>query len=335
MDGAVGPDGQRDAIERSSAGTRKLLVEPVELHALLERMRLVLAHTLGVGVAVSVDAVSERPPMLADTGQLEVLLANLATKVRDAMPEGGTLTLSACLDTVPEGEHPAGLAPGRYVRLAVADARAAMNTARLARAAEPVVPTRMVGDGAGPGLKLARGFAEQSGGRLHIESLPGQGSTVTLWLPEAVAAPQEGTMTLGAGSPRILLVDDDPLVLEAIAGLLADFGYEVMPVEDGPSALGLFDSGEPVDLLVTDLTMPGMDGVAVIREMQRRRPGLPCVLLTAFFSEAAARAVNQEVSGHFIVLRKPVGGPELAERIAALLEGPARDSSVGKIAELP
>jgi CheY-like chemotaxis protein len=139
-------------------------------------------------------------------------------------------------------------------------------------------------------------------------------------------------MPLGANAPRILLVDDDALVRDVIAEELADLGYEVMHAEGGRSALGLLDSGEPVDLLITDLTMPGMDGVAVIREAQRRRPGLPSVLLTGFLGEAAGRAASREISGRCVVLLKPIWGSKLAEHLAAMLEEPVRTSAGPKTA---
>lgn len=147
------------------------------------------------------------------------------------------------------------------------------------------------------------------------------------------AAPHARAVPLDAKAPRILLVDDDALVRDVIAEELADLGYEVMRAEGGPSALGLLDTGEPVDLLVTDLTMPGMDGVAMIREAQRRRPGLPSVLLTGFLGEAAALAASREISGPCVVLLKPIWGTKLAEQLAAMLYKPIRPSAGPKTAE--
>jgi CheY-like chemotaxis protein len=330
IDDVARPDERYDAIERGSVRVHTLPGDPAEVHSLLEETREVLAHTLGAGVTIAVEAASELPPVLAGRSQLKVALVILGTNARDAMPEGGTLTLSARAETVLESKHPAGLTPGRYVRLAVADTGTGMETATLARPAGPFFTSETVGKGTELGLLMARGFAERSGGRLHIDSAPGQGTTVTLWLPAAEAAAgsatlQKRAMPLCTRSPRILLVDDDALVRDVIAESLADLGYEVMRAEDGPSALGLLDSGEAVDLLVTDLSMPGMDGVAVIREVQRRRPGLPSVLLTGFPSETAVYATIRGLGCPFILLRKPISGPELAERLAAMLVRPIRE----------
>ena len=192
-----------DAARRGASVTRRLLafarrgelrVAPVDAVALLRELGEVLAHTLGgAGLSVRVEAGPGLPPVLADRGELEAVLVNLATNARDAMPRGGALTLAATAETVADGAapRPAGLRPGRYVRLAATDTGNGMDPATLARAAEPFFTTKPEGEGTGLGLAMARDFAEQAGGGLGLASEPGRGTTVTLWLPAADEAEGE------------------------------------------------------------------------------------------------------------------------------------------------
>ena len=328
-----------DAAHRGASITRRLLAfarrgelraEPIDIPSLLEGLREVLEHTLGPAVAVNLDVAPELLSALADPGQLETVLVNLATNARDAMPAGGKLVLSARVETVADAGHSSGIAPGRYVRLDVTDTGEGMDAAILARATEPFFTTKPPGRGTGLGLSMARGFAEQSEGGFQIVSEPGQGTTVTMWLPAADAAAaalpaqgETGSALTGQIAPRILLVDDEDLVRETLAAVLSDHGYEVVQAKRGKLALELLESGEAVDVLVSDLAMPEMDGVAVIQAAQRCRPRLPAILLTGYAGEAASMAVGGAVSGMFSLMRKPVTGPQIADRIATLLEAVA------------
>ncbi|TPG47307.1 response regulator [Roseomonas nepalensis] len=296
------------------------------MSALLTGLREVLAHTLGAGVETVVAVTAGLPPLLADRGQLETVLVNLATNARDAMPGGGRLTFSASERRIPDGPAER-LPPGAYLRLLVEDTGTGMDAATLARAMEPFFTTKGVGKGTGLGLAMARGFAEQSGGALTVSSEPGRGTEVALWLP--VTDPTaDGSARVTAASVRdpvagrILLVDDEDLVREVLAEELADDGYGVVQAEGGATALALLEAGEAVDLLVSDLSMPGLDGVALIREAQRRRPGLPAILLTGYAGDAAALALDGAVRGSFSLLRKPVSEAQLTDRVAALLGAP-------------
>lgn len=187
-----------DAAARGTSITRRLLAfsrrdtlqaEPIDAAALLAGVQEVLRHTLDSAIAVHVKAVPGLQRLLADKQQLETVLLNLAANARDAMPDGGALTLDAVGEAVPDGAAPtAGLAPGRYIRLSVVDTGAGMSAATLARVAEPFFTTKSAGKGTGLGLSMAKGFAEQSGGQLAIESRPGYGTMVTVWLPEAAGS---------------------------------------------------------------------------------------------------------------------------------------------------
>ncbi|MDR3538949.1 MAG: PAS-domain containing protein [Acetobacteraceae bacterium] len=324
-----------DATERGTSITRRLLsfarrgelrAEPIEPASLLEELRDVLIHTLGSPIEVRLTLEPALPSVLADKGQLETALVNLATNARDAMVQGGTLTFAAEVETVAGPErHAADLRPGRYVHLAIGDTGAGMDKPTLARVLEPFFTTKPPGQGTGLGLPMAKGFAEQSGGGLIIDSVPGTGTTVHLWLPavdRAVPLPSHAGSACHhvlSGSRRVLLVDDEPLVLESLAWALQDAGYAVLLAAGGAEALSLLDAGEPVDVLVTDLAMPGINGLTVIQEAQRGRHGLPAVLLTGYAGEGAQLAVGDALTGAFALLRNPVTGAQLADRIEALL----------------
>ena len=184
-----------DAAGRGAAITRRLLAfarqsdlwsEPIEPQSLLSGMQEILAHTIGSGIVVRVEVAADLPRLFADKGQLETVLVNLATNARDAMPGGGTLVLSAREEAVGDDGGPGALIAleaGRYVCLAVSDTGSGMAPEVLARASEPFFTTKPIGQGTGLGLAMARGFSEQSGGGLQIESVLGRGTTVTLWFP--------------------------------------------------------------------------------------------------------------------------------------------------------
>jgi signal transduction histidine kinase/ActR/RegA family two-component response regulator len=334
-----------DAAKRGASITNRLLAfarrgdlraEPVDAAALLNDMAEILTHTLGGAVHCVVGLPPDLPPLFADRGQLETVLVNLATNARYAMPAGGVLTLSAEADRVLSGAiHHAGLAAGAYIRIVVSDTGIGMDDIVLSRVTEPFFTTKEPGKGTGLGLAMAKGFAEQSGGSLAIDSTLGQGTRISLWLPQTgtgsdpITAPLDQD-NLGADSPRILLVDDDAIVREVLTLSLQDAGYAVFPVDCGAAAMEQIDSAQRIDIIVSDLTMPAMDGVTLIRAAQERRPGLPAILLTGYAGDGAALAIGGAMSGAFSLLRKPVSGMQLLERIAALMayRGPVGSGSV-------
>jgi signal transduction histidine kinase/CheY-like chemotaxis protein len=328
-----------DAAARGASVTGRLLsfarrgelqVAPVEPAPMLEGLAEMLRATLGPSVSLRVEAPAGLPAMLADAGQLEAVLVNLANNARDALPDGaGTVTLAAS----PAPSVPGHLPPGDYLRVAVIDDGEGMGPEVLARVAEPFFTTKPKGRGTGLGLAMARGFAEQSGGTLTIESAHGRGTTVSLWLPLAThQADMGGGVEPGAdrhGAPALestslLVVDDEPGVRMLLATAMSEFGHCVEEAEDGAAALGRLDLGIPVSALVTDLAMPGgMDGLALIREARKRRPGLPAVLVTGHLGDATHGALEEAAgSGPLAVLRKPVS-PEAVEAQIAVLLGTA------------
>ena len=325
-----------DAAGRGAAITGRLLTfarrgelqaVPVQPVVLLEGLRAMLGPTLGANITVLVAVPASLPSLLADRAQLETALVNLAINARDAMPHGGTLSLSAGAEMaggVPD--QPPDLAPGLYIRLVLTDTGIGMDEATLDRASEPFFTTKAPGQGTGLGLSMARGFAQQSGGGLCIHSQLGAGTTVALWFPQAGkdALPRIwevlGPAQTGLPPMCVLMVDDDSMVREVLARELEDRGFLVTTASDGLSALALLDGGQPADLMITDFAMPGMNGLATIAEARRRRPNLPALLLTGY-AEADAGIVRVQ-DRLTILLRKPVSGEELAARCAGLRRRP-------------
>jgi PAS domain S-box-containing protein len=328
-----------DAAWRGASITRRLLAlarqdelqtEAIEVPRLLEDLRSMLSHTLGANIDIRLELGQELPLALADKGQLEAVLVNLAANSRDALPEGGAIVISAETETVAAGKHEADLRLGSYVRLAVADNGIGMDAALLKRAVEPFFTTKGPGKGTGLGLSMARGFAEQSRGALAVASEPGRGTRVTLWLPAAGAEATQPRPTerdpnaVTSGRPRVLLVDDEKMVRDVLTGELSDRGFQVIEAENGAAALALLEAGEAVELIVTDLTMPGIDGVSLIQAAQSGNQRLPAILLTGYAGDTANLTIGQRISGPVILLRKPISGAQLADHAALMLEAATR-----------
>ncbi|MCB4824524.1 hybrid sensor histidine kinase/response regulator [Roseicella aerolata] len=311
----------REVAERGAAISRRMLafarreelraaeIDPTEL---LRNLQAILANAIGPVVRVALDVPAALPALRADRAQLETTLINLAVNARDAMPGGGTVTLGAAVAEA--GADPAGLAPGRYVRLWVADTGTGMEPAVLSRATEPFFTTKPRDRGTGLGLSMADGFAAQSGGQLRIESRPGLGTTVSLWLP--CAAGQRPALAGGEARGRALIVDDQPMMRRFLTECLGREGWEVAEAEDGGQALLHLESGAPCDLLISDLAMPGMDGTALIQTARLRRPGLVAMLLTGTGRMAELAPLAER--GGYALLRKPVSPAELAACLAGL-----------------
>jgi PAS domain S-box-containing protein len=326
-----------EATERGAAVTRRLLsfarqgdlrASAIDPAALLNGLMDILTHAIGADVDVRVEAAPDLPLLLADKGQLETVLVNLATNARDAMPHGGTLTIGADAFAAQDAAVlPSDLAAGGYIRLRVTDTGTGMDAATLARAMEPFFTTKPAGKGTGLGLAMARGFAQQSGGTLLVESTPGSGTTVFLWLPQADAAALPATPASEPGESagpagQILLVDDEAMVRDTLAEQLEEAGFAVLRAGNAGEALNYLETERSINMLVSDMTMPGgMDGIALVREAQARRPGLPAILLTGFAGDGTGTelALTGLLGDSFSLLRKPVSGAVLADRMQVML----------------
>jgi CheY-like chemotaxis protein len=255
---------------------------------------------------------------VADPNQLEMAILNLAVNARDAMPNGGRLTIGATRESV-RRSHRTRLPQGHYLRLFVADTGSGMDAETLARAVEPFFSTKGVGKGTGLGLSMVHGLAGQLGGRLMIDSAPDRGTSVDIWLPVSLMpvadddvsdAPRSASRHLGTA----LLVDDEDLVRMSTADMLADMGFDVVETASAEEALAFIVSGRTPDVLVTDHLMPGMTGADLANRLRHTHPELP-VLIVSGYAEADGIAVGTAR------LTKPFRNADFVASLAALMPG--------------
>jgi signal transduction histidine kinase len=303
--------------------TQKLSLKATDINAILRGMDELLARTVGPLIELRLLPEPAIRPALADANQLELALLNLTINARDAMPEGGRLTIATGRQVIALSEGGDGefdLRPGRYAVVSVADTGTGMPPEVLARAMEPFFTTKAIGQGTGLGLSQVYGIARQSGGDLRIESFPGRGTTVRILLPEArrCARPESDTTIDGAsvpGAPQdqlstVLVIDDDEDVRRIFVEGLEAFGYRVYEAANGPIALDMLEQGLNVDVAVVDFAMPTMNGVALAQAAWRLRPGLAIVFASGYADTAAFDTLPGA-----IILRKPVQIGELADAI--------------------
>ena len=318
IDGALqSADRAKTLVQRLLAFARRQPLQPtaVELGALVQGMAGLIESTIGPSINVKVALEDKLPPAQADPNQLEMALLNLAVNARDAMPDGGELSIAVKRASV-RGAHPTKLRLGHYVLLCVTDTGGGMDEATRARAVEPFFSTKGIGKGTGLGLSMVHGLAAQLGGALMINSEPGAGTTIELWLPLSLAPgdaedSQASEPKAGRGRGTALLVDDEALVRMSTADMLMDLGFEVTEAASAEEALRLIEAGARPDLLVTDHLMPGMSGAELARTLRAMRPELP-VLIVSGYAEADGLA------GDLPRLTKPFRNADLAASLAAL-----------------
>jgi PAS domain S-box-containing protein len=261
----------------------------VDVAGLVRGMSDLVSSTTGPQIRVVVEVAEELPPAAADPNQLEMAILNLSVNARDAMPEGGTLRISADLRAASPRNRMA-LAPGPYICISVADTGMGMDEGTRARAVEPFFSTKGVGKGTGLGLSMVHGLAAQLGGALQLSSKPGLGTNVELWLPVTVAsAPDEEGDRADLARPLtagvVLLVDDDEPVRASTADMLQDLGYAVTEASSGEQALAMLRAGLAADVLVSDHLMPGITGVDLAREARGVLPGLRVLIVSGYAEE--------------------------------------------------
>jgi PAS domain S-box-containing protein len=318
-------DNAMTAAERGATLTQRMLafarkqelrLESVDCIQLVRNMADLLNTTLGTTIPIETRFPLSLSAAHADPAQLELALVNLAVNARDAMPGGGRLIIEGIEVSVLAQQRP-DLAPGQYVRLSVIDEGEGMDEVTLSRAREPFFTTKGIGKGTGLGLSMVHGFAQQCGGTLIISSEPGQGTTVSLWLPvatEAAAPPVEIDPYSDAIAPAsdlplvILAVDDDDLVLTNTAGLLEEMGHTVFQAASAADALRMLQQGE-VDLVVTDYAMPRMTGAELADVIEVEHPGLPVIIITGF-AELPPQATKR------LRLDKPFKQADLARMVS-------------------
>ncbi len=278
----------RTLVQRLLAFARRqpLHPAPVDVGRVVRGIADLIVSTSGPRIRVEIDAPDDLPPVLADANQLEMAVLNLAVNSRDAMPDGGRLSVRAGLDRV-GASHESRLPPGHWMCIAVTDTGVGMDEETLRRSIEPFFSTKGVGRGTGLGLSMVHGLASQLGGALTLRSRPGFGTTVELWLPLADTAAAEDDHT-ASGGPALtptgtaLLVDDEDMVRAATANMLAQLGYDVVEAKSAEHALSVIAEGLRPNLLVSDYLMPGLTGVELAREVQERIPGMPVLIVTGY-----------------------------------------------------
>ena len=307
----------------SFARIQRIELRPIAIAELLGNLRELLARTIDPSIELRFDGAETAEAVTADPVQLELALLNLALNARDAMPGGGRLSVTlgrrrlAGRDDVEDGD---------YVGITVRDTGTGMTPDVVARAFEPFFTTKTVGKGSGLGLSMVFGMARQSGGTVEIESAPGNGTAITIYLRRTAAVAPPATLTPRRPAPgetidiagsRILVVDDEPIVREVVADMLADLGCVVQTAENGESALAKLDHVAP-DLLLLDFAMPGMNGAEVAEAALARRPGLRIVFATGF---AKSEAIEAAVGERAIMLRKPFSPAALVQALQQALAG--------------
>ncbi len=323
------------AIDRGAELTQQLLAfarkqhlapRPVDANRLVLGMGDMLARTIGPTIEIHHDLVEGPWPALIDPNQVEVALLNLVLNARDAMPAGGVLRIETANIPARSPRLPEEVAASDCILVAVSDTGSGMNQAVLARAFEPFFTTKSVGKGSGLGLSMVFGVARQSGGTVRMRSRVGEGTTVELYLPRA-AALAVARSDDAAPSPqrvdgtRILVVDDDPHVRELIVDYLREIGHVVAEAASGAEAMALLERGDPYDLLLTDVGLPGMAGSEVARLARAARPGIKVLYMTGY---ADAATFKDEAHGH-PVIKKPFRLAALAAAVIRVIESPPPD----------
>ena len=337
----------RYAADRGRSLTRQLLafsrrqhLSPVvlDVNELVTTFSPLLKQAVGEAVTVHLDLAEDALCAEVDSAQLETALLNLAVNARDAMPQGGTLTIATSLDRAGPAARKAEPAEGsRWIRIEVRDTGTGIAPEALERIFEPFFTTKDVGKGSGLGLSQVYGFVQQSGGQLSVDSAPGAGATFRLLLrasdkqaparPEERPAPQ---IAAPAARGRLLVVEDDRAVLAVTVEMLSGMGYDVTTASDAAAALELLEQGASIDLLFSDVVMPGgRNGVELARIARTMRPDLKVLLTSGYIGEAVSMAGDA-----FDLIDKPYERSALAAKLTELLQDnraePVRAQSAGR-----
>ena len=300
------------------ARRQELNTKPIDPASLVHGMTELLRRTLGPNIAIETKFPLGLRNATADANQLELALLNLTVNARDAMPDGGIITVAAREQKVGPG-HDTRLPPGDYINLSVSDCGDGMDADTLARATEPFFTTKGVGKGTGLGLSMVHGMAEQMGGRLMLRSQPGEGTVAEIWLPAGAVRPRDAVSEMAdivappaAGRPlRVLAVDDDALVLFNTTAMLEELGHTVVEAYSGDEALAALCS-QHIDVVVTDQAMPKMTGCQLIEEIRTRWPEIPVILATGYAELPGGLKVAAPK------LNKPFSERDLAMALAAV-----------------
>jgi signal transduction histidine kinase/ActR/RegA family two-component response regulator len=298
------------------ARRQTLETQAVDVGDLLNGMRDLIASSVGPTIEIHLRNAPDLPAALADPNQLELAILNLCVNARDAMPDGGPLTIVVDQAAVGPGS-PLRLSPGLYVHLSVIDAGSGMDPETLSRAVEPFYSTKETGRGTGLGLSMVHGLAAQLGGGFVLTSEPGEGTRADLYLPVSGKAgqskpPRKNRAALSIGRVlTILLVDDEEIVRVGTGEMIRDLGHRVIEADGGGEALALLAGGLAPDLVITDYKMPRMDGAELARRLHAEHPAVPILIITGY------TGTTDDVL-HLPRLAKPFGQADIAAALAEL-----------------
>jgi signal transduction histidine kinase/CheY-like chemotaxis protein len=333
-----------NAVQRGASLTSRLLAfsrrqrlsaRPTDLNDLIDELMMLAASTLGSRVRVATELAADLWPAMVDPSQMEAAIINLCLNARDAMPDGGQLTVTTANMVLEAGEAPDGPPPGDFVCVSVADSGVGMTPDVLRRAFDPFFTTKGPG-GAGLGLSQVDGMVRQSGGTVRVESMPGQGTRVALLLPraaspaEAVPAPRSATEARrGLPTCLVLVVDDDNAVRAVTVEMLKDLGCDTVQAPGGAAALKLLgELREMPDLVLLDYAMPGMNGMQLARTLRERGVTAPVALVTGYAELSEADGAPSILD---VVLRKPFTIRELDATLARLRRRARADTNVVRL----
>jgi PAS domain S-box-containing protein len=323
--------------QRAAALTHRLLAfsrrqpldpKPVEANRLVAEMEDLLRRTLGPAISLEMVLAGGLWRTLCDPVQLESALLNLCINARDAMPDGGRLTIETANahldDTYAAAQR--DVTPGQYVAICVTDTGVGMSPEVISRVFEPFFTTKPIGQGTGLGLSMVYGFAKQSEGHVRIYSEEGKGTTVKLYLPrhrgnEEADEPEyrAADVPQAEAGETVLLVEDEPVVRGVIVEVLGELGYRALEAADGPSGLKVLQSRSRIDLLITDVGLPGINGRQLADQARERRPGLKVLFITGYAENATL--ANGFLEPGMAMLTKPFAVDALMRKVAALTHG--------------
>ena len=323
---------------RLLAFSRRQTLDPkaTDLNRLVQGMEDLVRRTVGPSIRIETRFAAEPWVTLCDPNQVESALLNLVINARDAMPDGGRITIETCNTVVPDRSNslgtvlpknlpPKNLPPGDYEALSVTDTGCGMSPSVMASAFDPFFTTKPIGQGTGLGLSMIHGFAQQSGGHVLLRSQEGRGTTVTLYLPRhlgILADDSEANVVPLRPPPAanvVLLVEDEPPVRAIILDLLGDLGYKMLDAKDGPAGLAILETTLRIDLLITDVGLPGMNGRQLADAARRTRPTLKVLFITGY---AEGALIDKGVLEKGMqIITKPFAVNVLAARVQGMLGG--------------
>jgi signal transduction histidine kinase len=325
------------AVQRGAALTHRLLAfsrrqvlapKATDVNALIAGMHELIQRAVGPSIRLRVSGDQALWPALIDPGQLENALLNLCINSRDAMPNGGRISIEASNETVEAAKATQlDLPPAQYLRIGVSDTGVGMAPSVISKVFEPFFTTKPIGEGTGLGLSMVYGFARQSGGQVEITSAPGQGTTVALYLPRFAGSAEQAPPAVTLVQPptavedlTVLIVEDDSALRMLLAELIKGLGYTIIEATDSLAGGRILASDVAIDLLVTDIGLPGgHNGLEMVAMNRDRRPDLKVLFITGYAEDAAGQFGRLEKGMQ--VMTKPFALEALAHRLRALMEG--------------